>query len=168
MLNSFWWGSRREGGGGIPWMSWIRLYVRKEFGGMVFWDLQHFNLAMVFKAKYFPRGDFLSTRLGNRPSYVWRSIHAAQMVVREGCRWRLRDGRSVKVFSEPWLREEQNCYLDTVPSLQLNDLTVNDLLIPNLRIWDEHLLNLLFCDRDIQAIRSMPPPMADGEDDVRI
>ncbi|CAN0893015.1 hypothetical protein LINGRAHAP2_LOCUS17913 [Linum grandiflorum] len=49
MLNSFWWGSRREGGGGIPWMSWIRLYVRKEFGGMVFWDLQHFNLAMLGK-----------------------------------------------------------------------------------------------------------------------
>ncbi|CAN0827458.1 Putative ribonuclease H protein At1g65750 [Linum grandiflorum] len=125
-------------------------------------------VSRVFKAKYFPRGDFLSAGLGNRPSYVWRSIHAAQMVVREGCRWRLGDGRSIKVFSEPWLREEQNCYLDTVPSLQLNDLTVNDLLIPNLRIWDEHLLNLLFCDRDIQAIRSMPPPMADGEDDVRI
>ncbi|CAN0853040.1 Putative ribonuclease H protein At1g65750, partial [Linum grandiflorum] len=125
-------------------------------------------VSRVFKAKYFPRGDFLSAGLGNRPSYVWRSIHAAQMVVGEGCRWRLGDGRSVKVFSEPWLREEQNCYLDTVPSLQLNDLTVHDLLVPNLRIWDEHLLTLLFCDRDIQAIRSMPPPADVEVDDVRI
>ncbi|CAN0846980.1 hypothetical protein LINGRAHAP2_LOCUS4739, partial [Linum grandiflorum] len=56
---------------------------------------------LVFKARYFPRRDFLSARLGNLPTYVWRSIHAAQMVVREGCRWSLGDGRSVKVFLEP-------------------------------------------------------------------
>ncbi|KAA3468966.1 WW/Rsp5/WWP [Gossypium australe] len=31
-------------------------------------------VAQVFKAKYFPTGDFLNSRLGNTCSYVWRNI----------------------------------------------------------------------------------------------
>ncbi|CAN0845734.1 Uncharacterized mitochondrial protein AtMg00310 [Linum grandiflorum] len=95
-------------------------------------------VSRVFKAKYFRQGDFLSARLGNRPSYVWRSILAAQQVVRKGCRWRLGDGRGIKIFEEPWLRDDTNCFVETTPSVQLQELTVHDLLVPNLWIWDEH------------------------------
>ena len=75
MLNSFWWGSRREGHRVIHWQRWERLCVRKEEGGLGFCDLRLFNLALlgkqgwnlltkprtlvarVFKEKYFPSGD---------------------------------------------------------------------------------------------------------------
>ncbi|CAN0875383.1 hypothetical protein LINGRAHAP2_LOCUS10802 [Linum grandiflorum] len=65
-------------------------------------------VSLVFKTRYFPIWDFLSAGLGNRPSYVWQSIHAAQMVGREGCRWTLGNSCSVKIFSESWLRDEHN------------------------------------------------------------
>jgi len=62
--------------------------MRKEYGGMGFRHLFGFNLAMlgkqgwklqtepdtivtrIYKAKYFPRTDFLGARLGHNPSYI--------------------------------------------------------------------------------------------------
>lgn len=66
--------------------------MTKIYGGLRFRNLHAFNLAMlgkqawkfimhqdalvtrVFKAKYFPQGDFLDASIGHNPSYAWRSI----------------------------------------------------------------------------------------------
>ncbi|KAK2442565.1 hypothetical protein QL285_013750 [Trifolium repens] len=76
-LNSFWWGSNRNNGRGINWLSCNKLTMRKEYGDMGFRHLYGFNLAMlgnqgwnlatnhdtvvarVFKTRYYPRGNFL-------------------------------------------------------------------------------------------------------------
>jgi len=77
MINSFWWGTNTRNGRGIHWLSWDKLTMRKEYGGMGFRRLFGFNLAIlgkqgwkllteldtivtrIFKARYFPRTDFL-------------------------------------------------------------------------------------------------------------
>ena len=99
----------------MAWLSWEKMCTPKETGGMGFRDLKAFNLALlakqgwrlqtctnslfyrVFQAKYFPNGDFLLATLGTKPSYAWRSIFAAQQIVRKGSNWRIGNGAKVRI-----------------------------------------------------------------------
>lgn len=93
--------------------------VRKEFGGIGFRSLYGFNLAVlgkqdwkflsnpeammsrIFKARYFPRGDFLNSAVGLNSSYAWRSICNSQAFLKEGLRWRVGDGTQINVWTDP-------------------------------------------------------------------
>lgn len=48
LCSRFWWGSTHDKRK-IHWTSWDTLCLPKEEGGMGFWDLQAFNLAMLAK-----------------------------------------------------------------------------------------------------------------------
>ncbi|CAN1191764.1 Uncharacterized mitochondrial protein AtMg00310 [Linum perenne] len=152
---------------------------------MGFRDLRSFNLAMlgkqgwkfqtqpdalvtkIFKARYFPRGDFLSAAKGHGPSYVWQSIRRSQSVVHRGSRWRLGDGSKVSVWGDQWLRDDANLSIETEKDDELNGLKVCDLLIPGLFEWDQELLEGLFEPRDVQAIIDIPLGVG-GTTDKRI
>ena len=87
MVRQFWWGQVKDEKK-LAWMSWEKLCLSKEKGGMGFRGLKLFNLALlakqgwrlqanstslfyrVYKAKYFPMSD----TLGSQPSSAWRSI----------------------------------------------------------------------------------------------
>ena len=123
---------------------WDTLCMKKEHGGMGFRQLHPFNLAMLgnfiskphtlasrlIKAKYFPQGNFLSAQLGLNPSYNWRSIWSAQSILGRGCRWHIRDGSSVSVWQDPWLKDDTNMHLTTSTMEGLENLKVQDLFIP--------------------------------------
>ncbi|KAL8489045.1 hypothetical protein ACS0TY_025087 [Phlomoides rotata] len=92
MLNLFWWGNSVDPSKGVKWTCWDDLCVHKNHGGLIFHNLNIFNMAMlgkvgwkcfsnlnalitrIFKAKYFHRGNFLNVGVGHSPSYAWRSI----------------------------------------------------------------------------------------------
>lgn len=50
-----------------------------------------------FKEKYFPDVLFLDAKLGHNPSFIWLSIHASQIVVKEGIQWKLGSGHKIHV-----------------------------------------------------------------------
>lgn len=118
LMNKFWWLSDVEKNQGIRWMSWDRMCVPKKFGGMGFKRIREFNLAMLgkqawriltnpdtfiarlLKARYFPRSEFGQARIGNNPSYVWRSIMAAQQMVCNGTVRRIGNGESVNIWKD--------------------------------------------------------------------
>lgn len=92
ILVKYWWNSDSKKKSSIQWMSWTRMSRHKVQGGLGFQNFRDFNLAMlskqgwrlctdtgslvsrVFKARYFADGNFLNAKLGNNPSYVWRSV----------------------------------------------------------------------------------------------
>lgn len=76
----------------------------RKYGGLAFWDLNAFNLLMLgkqgwnfivkpdalvsrlFKARYFPGGNFLDSSLGHNPSCPWRSIWSSIPLLKKGTR----------------------------------------------------------------------------------
>ncbi|XP_060959189.1 uncharacterized protein LOC133030460 [Cannabis sativa] len=106
----FWWKTSQDDNKGIHWMAWDKLCFHKRGGGMGFRNLRDFNLSLLgkqgwrmltrpqslasrlFKARYFPNGNFLNAQLGSNPSFVWRSILESQSLLQHGIRWCVGDG----------------------------------------------------------------------------
>lgn len=65
------------------------------------WRLLNFLnslVAKLYKAKSYPRCDFMHASKGSKPSFVWRNIHEANLVLKEGCRLMLGDDLNFNVF----------------------------------------------------------------------
>jgi len=123
VLNSFWWGYNKRNTKGINSMSWERLSIHKKEGGLSFKNLHTFNDAMLgkqawefmtephnivtrlFKAKYFNKCDFLDSKIGHNPSYVWRNIWGAKRVVSEGYKWIIGLGIDICVWDQRLLMD---------------------------------------------------------------
>ena len=88
---------------------------------MGFRDLRNFNLAMFakqgwrllqeedslvygcFKAKYFPHSSFLEASDVPYSSFVWKSLLAAQPLLKKGSYWRVGNGNSIRIMHEKWI-----------------------------------------------------------------
>ncbi|KAL5783292.1 hypothetical protein ACOSP7_008321 [Xanthoceras sorbifolium] len=121
----FWWGSSKEKRK-MHWFSWKRMCQPKNEGGMGFREFQAFNKAMlakqgwrilndpssllsrVLKAKYFPKSNFLSSKLGWKPLFVWRSILWGREVIRKGVRWKIGNGQSISIYDDSWLPRDSS------------------------------------------------------------
>jgi hypothetical protein len=163
MMNSFWWGHSGAQNKGIHWMSWDKLAMHKNDGGMGFKSLSAFNLSMlgkqgwrvmtnpdiliskIYKVRYFPRCDFLDAKLGHNPSFVWRSICNSKFILRAGSRWRIGSGRNIPLFNENWL------YDASAVSRQQSDMLLDDyatvadiIIIQDDKCWNVPLITTLF------------------------
>ncbi|XP_045790350.1 uncharacterized protein LOC123885137 isoform X2 [Trifolium pratense] len=125
------WRGRALSKAGIRWLAWDRLARPKSEGGLGFRNFQAFNMSMVakqawnfvakphtlvariYKARYFPRSSLFDAKIGDNPSFVWRSIWKSRDVLVNGCRWKIGDGSKIKIMSEPWLRGEDTLWMQS-------------------------------------------------------
>uniref|UniRef100_A0A803QF26 Reverse transcriptase domain-containing protein n=1 Tax=Cannabis sativa TaxID=3483 RepID=A0A803QF26_CANSA len=181
LMSKYWWGSSSNNSNGITWMSWRRISRHKHTGGLGFRNLRDYNLSLlgkqgwrlllnenslvsrVYKARYFPRDSFLTASLGSNPSFIWRSIHESQDLVKAGARIRIADGTVTNVLNMPWLPSGDNpCVLSSHPALV--NCKVHQLMKPGLREWDEELIYDIFNPRDSSIIVNIPLSMSiDGD-----
>lgn len=112
----------------------------KEEGSLGFRYLKAFNLALlakqgkvfqiatnsivyrVFKARYFPKEEFLSAELGSQHSYAWRSIMVVQFLVQLGYRWQVGKGLSLNILNDKWLHKPTTFSVSFKPMIVPLDL----------------------------------------------
>ncbi|XP_019172068.1 PREDICTED: uncharacterized protein LOC109167502 [Ipomoea nil] len=183
-MNSFWWGCTGDRNKGIRWKSWERLSIPKKWGGMGFKRIREFNIAMlgkqawrlvqqpnsllsrVYRAKYYPNSSFFDAQLGSNPSFIWRSILEAQHTLKMGCRWRIGDGNSVNIWTDPWLPNSEFPFiLTSMPDHPLVT-SVASLINAVDHSWNATLIGSTFSQVDRDLILSIPLPNSPTNDKI--
>lgn len=182
MMNSFWWGMKSGGRRGMHWTNWSKLCKQKNRGGLGFRDLRKFNLSLLakqgwkllnspnmlvsrlFKAKYFCNRTFLSSKLGNNPSMVWRSVWNSIDVLKKGLRWRIGRGDMVSVWQDPWVINDLSFRISSACPPEAATAKVQDLFIPNTRVWDRGKVERWFNVQEAELILDMVIPTTNRDD----
>ncbi|KAK1554997.1 hypothetical protein Q3G72_020206 [Acer saccharum] len=156
LISKFWWGSK-DGKRKTSWVSWDRMCLPKSCGGMGFKDLTLFNqsllakqawcvlhhpnslVAKVLKAKYFRQEDFLQAPLRPGCSQCWRSIIWGRELLQMGLRWKIGNGSSIKIFSDPWIPRPSS--FRPISPQRCPDWNVANLMDRNNHCWDLAKLN---------------------------
>ena len=173
MCARFWWGQSGDDKK-IHWKSWEALVQPKKEGGMGFRDIRSFNLAMLakqgwrmltnhdsllyrcFKTKCFPRCTFLEAADHLKSSYVWKSLIAAQPILRKGCCWRVGSGSSIRVLSDKWLPYHPTNKILALLNEVGEDWHVAELIDWNNFQWDHTFIDGAFSKYDAEAIYQIP------------
>lgn len=173
LMCKYWWRSSVNKPKGIHWMSWDRMCMKKSEGGLGFRKLHDFNLALlgkqswrltmksdstvskIYRARYFPGGNFLTAKLGANPSYVWRSVLASQELLKAGLGCRVGNGESINILQEPWLPCDRDPYIQTENEV-LKGSKVSSLMSMDHDSWDTDLIHDIFNTRDANLILTIP------------
>ncbi|CAA7016816.1 unnamed protein product [Microthlaspi erraticum] len=141
----------------------------KANGGIAFKDIETFNKALlgkqlwrmlkqlealvsrVFRAMYFCKTNPLEAKLGSRLSYAWKSIQAAQNLMKQGIRRVIGNEEDTDIWTDPWISTKPAQAIlslrqaPTKVQQQLSSLLrVKDLHVQGGREWNRELLNRLF------------------------
>lgn len=112
-------------------------------------------VSRVFKARYYPNESFLTAKLGSSPSYIWRSVHAAQNLLVQGISCRVGNGREIDIVGTPWLPSVSDPYIHTF-SDTLTNQKVSSLMLVGETVWDVDLILDVFDERDAELTLSIP------------
>lgn len=141
---------------------------------MGFKDLAAFNVAMLgkqgwqlqtkpdslvsknFKARYYPNSNYLNAKLGHNPSFVWRSILSAKVVVRQGAHWKIGSGFDIPIISEPWIGSGSSIPPVGDDMVALQPYSVDNLIDQERKVWNESLIRQLFAVETVQTILNTP------------
>ncbi|CAJ2637113.1 unnamed protein product [Trifolium pratense] len=148
--------------------------MHKNAGGLGFKSIEAFNYAMLgkqawkllsdpsnlitkfFKAKYFPKSDFLDSSIGHNPSYVWRSIWSAKFIVRGGYKWSIGTGNHIPVWNHKWSLDGDIFTRPVHMNHVMDTMRVSDLLMSDSKMWNLPLICSLFDDSSARKILKTP------------
>ncbi|CAN1178819.1 Uncharacterized mitochondrial protein AtMg00310 [Linum perenne] len=181
VLSNFWWG-QTDDIKKLHCMSWERMCVPKDKGGLRFKDFEAFNNVLlvrhacrimevpdslfvhVLKGRYFPKNSFMKASLGAKPSWVWRSFLHGRDLLCFGLIWQVGSGSLINPFIDPWVAYSANLRptISMTSSISIIHGTVANLISRG--SWDIDLLNTIFDKNSVNHIISIPLPLQDVDD----
>ena len=183
MMSNFWWGQKDKERKKAS-ISWEKLCTPKAEGGMGFRDLKAFNLALlakqgwriqqnpsslfhrVLKAKYFPNDLVKEAELGQRPSYMWRSILAARQVIEERPRWCIGNGESIHIWKDRWIPTSESFRVISPVGVHSGLEKVPSLLDIDRRAWDVVKVRNTLPSHEAKVVKSIPISISLPEDSI--
>lgn len=177
---NFWWGSNR-GSKRIHWFSWDKLCLPKASGGLGFRNLEGFNQALlakqiwrilcvpdsfvarVLKGKYFANSNVLQASVGNKPSFVWRSLMWGRDLLCKGLRLRIGSGLLTSVFDDPWIPSDFCFRTITLKPIFGGDMKVHEFIGAD-GCWNIAKLNDFLWEEDVHKILTIPLGVSGGPD----
>ncbi|CAI8616380.1 unnamed protein product [Vicia faba] len=155
-------------------MSWDKLARSKGDGGMGFRGISEFNTSLlgkqywcllkgddslmdkVFKWRYYPRCSIYESHVGYAPNYAWQSILSARDLVKKGARWRIGNGKKVKILNDCWLPNNPGFkFIGSTRGFEV-DSKVSDLVDKYLCYWKKDLIRNRFDHAEANNICSIP------------
>ena len=94
--------------------------------------------------------------MGCQPSYAWRSLMAAQALVRRGMRWQVWDGERIQVWKDKWLPNPSTYKVVTPENLGPGVTWVRDIIDGDRMEWRADLIRQTFMPQDVDAILNIP------------
>ena len=113
-------------------------------------------MVRILKARYFKNSEFLSSDLGDNPSYIWRSIWAAKGTLVSGCRWRVGDGKSIKIWGDPWLQDTVSARISSPQVFGGENMLVEKLISECGTSWNVEKINELLDVPDVMKVLDIP------------
>lgn len=171
-ISRFWW-STKQNNKGLHWIAWKDICIPQDKGGLGFRDFKNFNLALlakqlwrlvqypdsllarVLKGRYYRLSNPLDVKKASSPSYVWRSLMAAQPLLNAGLRRSVGSGNGTLVWSDRWIPDTTpRPALPRGPSFDPH-LRVSDLIDPATFDWNLPKLRDLLAPEDIPLVLSL-------------
>lgn len=106
-------------------------------------------------------------KTSNSPSFGWKSIMAAQDLLRAGLRKRIGSRYNTRVWSEPWIPVIPPRTPKDIGNNRDHDMFVNQLIDQTSKSWNTELLQSMFDPGDIPLIRSLRPSHNFSDDGFR-
>ena len=93
------------------------------------------------------------SRLG---SYAWKSILRGRDIIKRGAIWRIGSGEKINIWQQRWLPRKHPPRQPMCPLESFENYTVDLLIDPNTRTWNEELIDGLFVEEDAELIKKTP------------
>ncbi|XP_075636851.1 uncharacterized protein LOC142609107 [Castanea sativa] len=173
LIKRFWWGQRGDRRK-VHWVKWEEMTKSKTIGGMGFQDLAMFNDSLlakqawrllnnktslfykVFKARFFPNSSLLEAADSRMGSYAWKSILRGRDIIQRGAIWRVGSGEKINIWQQLWLPRKHPTIPLICPLESFENHTVDSLIDPSTRTWNEQLVDGLFVEEDAMLIKKIP------------
>ena len=183
MVKKNFWGQRGDKRK-IHWIKWSELTKSKLEGGMGFRDLALFNDSLlakqawrlihnkdtlfyrIFKARFFPHCSFMEAKESTTGSYAWRSILKGREVIKMGSRFRVGNGKNIKIWQHHWLPIKHPPFVTSPIIESMVDATVDCLIDQNTRKWDAEMLEGVLIPAEAELAMKIPLARSQFEDSL--
>ena len=81
---------------------------------------------------------------------------AVQKIVKQGCRWLVKNGASVGIWTDKWLPKPSTFKVISPPNNTFEISKVSDHIDPLKCEWQTDLVRQVFLQPDVQSILSIP------------